>query len=191
MSNDETTPVAEDEATQPDVTAEEAAAQPPADGATEQAQAPSLEEQLAAAQLKAQENLDGWQRTLAEFQNYRRRVDRDLHESYQRASLDMLIRLLPIIDDFERGMADIPEAIKGSAWLDGIELIQRKFLKLLDDLEIVAIDPVGQPFDPSRHEAVGVDAEATVESGRVTMTLQKGYVYRERVLRPALVRVAG
>lgn len=196
MSNEETTPTAEDVAAQPESAADatdsmEAPAQSPTDGAAEQAQGPSLEEQLTAAQRKAQENLEGWQRTLAEFQNYRRRMDRDLQESYQRASVDMLMKLLPIIDDFERGMADIPDEIKGSAWLGGIELIHRKFLKLLDDLEVAVIDPVGEPFDPSRHEAVGADEHAEAESGHVTVTLQKGYAYRERVLRPALVRVAG
>jgi molecular chaperone GrpE len=151
----------------------------------------SLADQLAAAKREAQQNLEGRQRTLAEFQNYKKRVERELAERYQTASLDTVAKLFPIIDDFERGLANIPEDFSGHSWLEGITLIQRKFQKLLDDYEVVAIDPVGEVFDPSLHEAVGVDTDTDAKSGHVTVTLQKGYLCGDRVLRPAMVRVAG
>jgi molecular chaperone GrpE len=143
LSNEDTAPLEADaeveqkeSAPEDNAAGQQATAEKAPDGAAEQpVQEATLEEQLAAAQRRAQENLDGWQRTLAEFQNYRKRVERDLKDSYQRASLDMVLKLLPIVDDLERGMAGVPEELRGDAWLEGIELIQRKFLKLLDDLD--------------------------------------------------------
>jgi molecular chaperone GrpE len=150
----------------------------------------ALAEQLVAANKKAQENMDGWQRAMADFQNYKRRTERELKDSYQKASVDMLMNMLPMIDDFERAMANVPDDLKDHPWLNGINLIQRKFNKMLDEQGVVAIDPVGEVFDPSRHEAVGMDDSGEHESGHVTATLQKGYLSGDRVLRPALVRVA-
>ena len=148
-------------------------------------------DELAAARKEAQDNLEGWQRARAEFANYKKRVERDLNENYQRAALDTLGKLLPIIDDFERAMDNTPPEIKEDTWIDGISLIQRKFEKLLEEHEIVVINPVGEPFDPHCHEAIGTDDSSDVESGHVTLTLQKGYACGKYVLRPAIVRVAG
>lgn len=204
MSRDETMPTTADDAAvdqedktpSPDETPHDETQQPeaPGDGTAEpekqQADEVNLAEQLTAAHKKAQENFEGWQRTMADFQNYKRRTERELKESYQKASVDTLMSVLPILDDFERAMTSVPDDLKDHSWLNGINLIQRKFNKILDEQGIVAIDPVGEPFDPSRHEAVGMDDSSEVESGHVTITLQKGYMAGERVLRPALVRVA-
>jgi molecular chaperone GrpE len=149
-----------------------------------------LLEQLTAAQQEANTNLEGWQRARAEFANYKKRVERELHESYDRATIDTLIKLLPVIDDFERAMDNVPEQLGDHPWVEGVTLIQRKFQKMLDELEVIPLDPVGEVFDPNFHEAVGVDADTDVESGHVSQTLQKGYACGDRVLRPALVRVA-
>lgn len=199
MSNEEKTHFEEDgEATPPPPqSTPEAVSQAEGTNGQGDQDAPQIEEgtnlieQLILAQKEAQANQDARLRTLAEFQNYKKRVERELSESYQRASLDMLVKLLPIIDDFERGFSNLPDEIKGHPWLEGISLIQRKFQKLLEDYDVAVIDPVGEVFDPNRHEAVGVEESAAVESGHVATTLQKGYVCGERVLRPALVRVAG
>ncbi len=139
----------------------------------------------------AQNNLEGWQRTLAEFQNYKRRTERETRESYQNASNDVLKSLLPIIDDFERAMTNVPEPLQAEPWLQGVTLIQRKFTHLLNEFNVTQIDPVGELFDPKRHEAIGVDESTEVESGHVSTVLQKGYVAGEQVLRPAIVKVAG
>lgn len=146
--------------------------------------------QLDAAKQEAQKNLDGWQRTLAEFANYKRRIEREMTEAGHRGAVDTLVKLLPIIDDFERAMQTIPEEWAGHPWVNGITMVQRKLQKLLEDFQIEAIDPTGQPFDPALHEGVGMEDSDSVASGHVSATLQKGYVSNGRVLRPALVRVA-
>lgn len=141
-------------------------------------------------QTQSQEYLDGWQRARAEFANYKKRVDRDLKDSYQNATGDVLKSLLPVIDDFDRAMANIPQDLQGNAWISGIEMIQRKMNKILEDFGATVIDPTGEVFDPTLHEAIGQDADSDLESGYVTVTMQKGYKVGDRVLRPALVRVA-
>ncbi|GIL12789.1 MAG: protein GrpE [Chloroflexota bacterium] len=148
------------------------------------------DEALIQAQKQAQEYLDGWQRERAEFSNYRRRMEQQLKESYQNASLEMLKNILPIIDDFERAMSSAPEGLEDQPWFNGVMLIYRKFQKLLDDQGVTAMDPVGEAFDPNRHEAIGTDDAADGQSGHVTVTLQKGYAHGDRILRPAVVRVA-
>lgn len=139
---------------------------------------------------QAAEYLAGWQRTRAEFANYKKRIEREMGESRQRGALDSLTKLLPIIDDFERAMQNVPAELEGNAWVSGVSMLLPKLEKLLNDFEVQPLDPVGQVFDPSRHEALGMDDSDTVESGHVTVTLQKGYIAGDRVLRPALVRVA-
>jgi len=166
---------------------EQASPEGVAEGVTE-ARAP--EDELEALRTEAQKNLEGWQRTLAEFQNYKRRIEREARESYQMATFDVLKNLLPIVDDFERAMNNVPESLRNEAWLEGISLIQRKFIRVLEDYDVTAVDPVGEPFDPNLHQAVGADETTDVESGHVTETLQKGYVSGDRVLRPAMVKVA-
>jgi molecular chaperone GrpE len=158
----------------------------------ESAEQPPVEDiELAALQKQAKDFFEGWQRERADFNNYKKRVEREIKDNQQNAASNTLIALLPILDDFERAMANLPEEMMGQPWLEGIAAIQRKFLKLLDDNGITIIDPVGEVFDPSRHEALGTDVSSDVESGHVTVTLQKGYANGDRVLRPALVRVAG
>jgi molecular chaperone GrpE len=149
-----------------------------------------VEAEIAALKAEVEKNLDGWQRARAEFMNYKKRVEREMQESYQRATLDTIKAILPVIDDFERALENIPEEFKEHPWINGITLIQRKFEKLLEDNQIDIINPVGEPFDPTRHEAISMDETDEVESGHVTATLQKGYACGERILRAALVRVA-
>jgi len=149
-----------------------------------------LEKQLEVALQQAKVNFEGLQRERADFSNYKKRVEREMKEIQQNAISSTLMALLPVLDDFERAMSNLPEDLKGQPWLEGVSAIQRKFQKTLDDYGIVIIDPVGEVFDPSRHEALGTDASTDVESGHVTVTLQKGYASGDRVLRPALVRVA-
>ena len=151
----------------------------------------NLMQALIAAQQEAQVNMDGWQRARAEFANYKKRVTREQRQLFQRASLDTLESLLPVIDDFDRAFENVPPDIRENPWFDGVAMIQRKLETLLEKYQIEAIDPTGEPFDPNFHEAIGADESADVESGHVTATLQKGYRAGKTMLRPALVRVAG
>jgi molecular chaperone GrpE len=150
----------------------------------------SNDSMLAQLQAEAQKNLDGWQRSRAEFTNYKKRVQKELGDANRKATLDTLSKVLPAIDDFERAINNIPEDIADNPWVSGTALIMKKFEKLLEDYDVEMVDPVGKPFDPHQHEAIGMDDSDEFESGTVTVTLQKGYVSGDRVLRPALVRVA-
>ena len=97
---------------------------------------------------------------------------------------------MPVIDDFERAMSNVPEQLQGDPWVGGVGMILRKLNKVLEDYNVTVIDPTGEPFDPNRHEAIGMDDSSDMAAGHVTATVQKGYVLGDRVLRPALVRVA-
>jgi molecular chaperone GrpE len=166
----------------------EQAAQATAD--TQPTEQTHLTADLEAARKEAAANLEGWQRSMAEFQNYRRRTERDAKDTYQNATSDVLKSLLPIVDDFERALSSLPDDAKTQSWLSGISLIHRKFLKVLEDFNVTPIDPVGESFDPNRHQALGTDEDSDKPSGTITQTLQKGYAVGDRVLRPALVKVA-
>lgn len=150
----------------------------------------NLLQMLIEAQKEAQANEDGWQRARAEFSNYKKRTDRERAELFQRAALDTLQALLPIIDDFDRAFESVPEALQEDPWIGGVAMIQRKFAGVLEQYEVEAIDPTGAPFDPNLHQAIGAEASDEVESGHVIATLQKGYRAGDTVLRLALVKVA-
>jgi len=149
-----------------------------------------VDDLLAEAQQRAQSYFEGWQRERADFTNYKKRAERDLLTMRFNAKIDTLRNLLPVLDDFERAMDNRPESLGEEPWLEGIVAIQRKLTKALEDEGILPIDPVGEVFDPNRHEAIGKDGDTEIESGHVTVTLQKGYICGDRILRPALVRVA-
>ncbi len=145
--------------------------------------------QLEQAEARAAEYLDSLQRERAAFQNYKRRVEREREEQSHLAGGRVLVRLLPVLDDFYRAMDAVPEGERDQ-WFDGVVLILRKFERLLQDEGVTEIEVLGQPFDPNVHEAVGVDMDSDAESGTITAVLQRGYRRGDRVLRPALVRVA-
>jgi molecular chaperone GrpE len=149
-----------------------------------------LEKQLAEAQAKATEYLDGWQRARAEFVNYRKRAEKERDESFQNASAETLRKILPIIDDFDRAVSNVPADKADDEVIKGFSLIHRKLLALLESSGIKVINPVGEKFDPAFHEAIGQDESSDVPGGHITVVLQKGYVHGDKVLRPALVRVA-
>ena len=147
----------------------------------------ALRDELSAAESKAAENLDGWQRALAEFQNYRKRVERDRGADQAAMKADMIRKLLPLLDDLERALKNRPEA---DAWASGIELIQRKFQAFLDAEGVTRIEAEGEPFDPNFHEALAQEPVEGIENGRIVAIIQHGYMLGDRVIRPAQVRVA-
>jgi molecular chaperone GrpE len=164
----------------------------PAPDAVAQAYADSstlaeLESQLAQARSQAAEYKDGWQRSVAEFQNYRRRMEADKAETYQSAVGGIIKRYLPVLDDMERAMQARPA---GLAWADGVELICRKLQSILEAEGLKRIEAEGQKFDPNFHEAIAQEPVEGVESGTVIAVVRNGYMLGERVIRPAMVRVA-
>lgn len=154
------------------------------------AEAPSLEDQLAEAKATAAANLEGWQRTLAEFANARKRMDKQRAEAYTSATADAASKLLPIIDDFDRAIANVPSTIATDGWFEGLRLIQKKLTGILENANIERIATVGQPFDPNVHEAILQEPSDEHESGIIIRELQSGYKVGDRVIRPALVCVA-
>jgi molecular chaperone GrpE len=153
--------------------------------------APELQAELDKAKTEAMTNLEGWQRTRAEFANYKKRMDANAADIKQFATEGLIKKLLPVQDDFYLAIKNMPETLKGDIWIDGIMLIYRKLGLTLDGEGAKGIEAKrGEMFDPSMHEAVTHDEDAEVASGHVIEELQKGYKLGERVLRPALVRVA-
>jgi molecular chaperone GrpE len=129
-------------------------------------------------------------RAQAEFANARKRLEKQRAEAYVNSTANLAARLLPVLDDFERALENVPPEIAGSSWLEGIGLVQRKLAAILESFNVTPIDAVGQPFDPNYHEALSQEASDELESGHVTRELQKGYKIGDRVLRPSLVYVA-
>lgn len=173
------------------VEGETAVAETAAPGTSDDEKKPlTLEEQLAAAQAEAAKNLDGWMRAQAEFANARKRMEKQRAETYLNATTNMVTKLLPVLDDFERALGTVPAAAAENSWLEGIQLVQRKLLTILDELNIKLIDAVGQPFDPNFHEAIMQEPTDEYESGVVSQEVQKGYQLGDRVIRPSLVYVA-
>ncbi|RMF44086.1 MAG: nucleotide exchange factor GrpE [Anaerolineae bacterium] len=150
----------------------------------------ALRLQLDEAQAQAQEYLDGWQRARADFANYKRRVERDREQMQRDATARVVQRYLPIVDDLERALQNRPAEGEGAAWAEGIELIYRKLLAALEADGVLPMEAEGQPFDPNLHEAIMQEESDDHESGYIIEVLQKGYLIGERVLRPALVKVA-
>lgn len=146
----------------------------------------SVEEQLAQAKEEAQKYLANWQRAEADFQNYKRRVEQEREESRRFSSAALIINVLPIIDDLERALGSLDARLAGLTWFEGIALIYRKLLVLLDNAGVKPIETEGKQFDPNEHEAV---THAEGEEGKVIAEVQRGYKLHDRVLRPAMVVV--
>ena len=149
-----------------------------------------LRAQLRAAQQEAQENRAGWQRTAADFSNFRRRTEQDREQSLGLANESLLSKLLAIVDDFDRAIAQMPPDLRQLGWIEGIVAIDRKLRQLLESEGLTPIEAEGHPFDPHQHEAVVQEETSSVAEGTVTSELQRGYRIRDRVLRPAMVAVA-
>jgi molecular chaperone GrpE len=151
----------------------------------------SLQMQLDDARAQATEYLDGWQRARAEFANYKKRQEQQMSDLRAFSTIDLIKRLLPIQDDFERAQKTLPEGVSHMTWIEGVMLIQRKLQLVLEaeGVRVIEVKP-NDLFDPNIHEAISHDDAEGIESGHVIEMLQTGYKIGERVVRPALVRVA-
>ena len=151
---------------------------------------PALLQELEETRAKADEYLDGWQRARAEFTNYKKRVEREQAQIYQTVTGNIIKQYIEITDDFERALIDKSQGSDGAEWANGVELIYRKLLAILQNEGVVRMDAQGQVFDPNLHEAITSEESDTYESGEIIEVLQPGYMIGNRVLRPAMVRVA-
>lgn len=146
--------------------------------------------ELQIAEQRAAEAEAGWQRARADFANLKRRTAEERAEFAGVASDRLLSRVVELADDFDLAIEHVPEEAAGTPWVEGISAIDRKLRALLEAEGIEAMDAEGQPFDPQTQQAISYEDTADVPDGTVIKVLQRGYVIRDRVLRPALVAVA-
>ena len=149
-----------------------------------------LEKQLQECQAKSNEYLDGWQRSRADFANYKRRMEREQAQAYQNAVGNIVKRYLDVLDDLELALKNRPLEGEGAAWGEGVELIARKLASLLESEGVKPMDTDGKEFDPNLHEALTNEESDQHESGQIIGVVKQGYLLGDRVIRPALVRVA-
>ena len=150
----------------------------------------ALRQELEVQKKKAEEYLDQWRRTAAEFANHRKRNDRERAAFTKMSNANLIMRLLPVLDDLQRALQTIPDDLHSLTWVDGIVLIGRKFHDILEREGLSEIEAEGRPFDPNLHEAVLYEESPECGEGTVISELQKGYRLHDQVLRAALVKVA-
>lgn len=153
----------------------------------------SMEEQLREIdelKEKIKEYSDGWQRERADFDNYRKRVVRDRDQDKQNISVEFIKKYLAIYDDLDLAMKNAPVSEDFKQWVDGIALIIKKMHKILEAEGIEPIDVGIKFFDPQFHEAISHEENPDYESGQIIEVINTGYKINNRVIRPALVRVA-
>jgi molecular chaperone GrpE len=148
---------------------------------------PSPGDELAALRQERDELKDALLRRRAEFENYRRRVERDRHTAAQDAVAGVLGEMVATVDNLERALSATGEE---EGLRQGVELTYRELLALLESHDVAAVDPQGQSFDPTHHEALLHEPVPGLPEGEVAEVFRKGYSYGERLLRPALVKVA-
>ena len=133
---------------------------------------------------------DRLMRQMAEFDNFRKRTEKEKQQMYGIGAAEVVEKLLPVVDNFERGLAAMTEEEKETSFAQGIEMIYKQLMTALSDLGVTAIEAVGQEFNPDFHNAVMQAPSEDYESGVITQELQKGYLYKEKVVRHSMVVVA-
>ncbi len=151
----------------------------------------NLTEQLELAQQEAAKNLEGWQRAAAELANYKRRQEEQLKFQRDRIKAEVLEGIISALDDMDLAFQNVPEEISDQlvGWVEGFRLVQRKLNKVLDDQNVMPISTEGE-FDPNLHEAISLEESDDHTEGQIIAEFRKGYQIGNRILRPALVRVA-
>jgi molecular chaperone GrpE len=150
----------------------------------------ALERELADARVKSEEHLYNWQRSAADFSNFKRRTDEERATIGQFSNAILIGKLLSVLDDFDRALESVPAEEVTNPWVEGMEHVERKLRVALESEGVTPIEAVGLPFDPNLHEAVVHEDTADHPDNQVIGELQRGYRLHDRVLRPSLVRVA-
>lgn len=133
---------------------------------------------------------DRLKRQMAEFDNFRKRTEKEKAAMYEIGAKDIIEKILPVLDNFERGLAAVPEDEKGSSFAEGIEKIYKQFVKTLEDAGVETIEAVGQQFDPNLHNAVMHVEDEEAGENIVVEEFMKGYMYKGSVVRHSMVKVA-
>lgn len=138
---------------------------------------------------KIEELTDQVKRQMAEFDNFRKRTEKEKSQMYEIGAKSIIEKVLPVIDNFERGLAAVPEEKKEDAFVDGMNKVYKQMLTMLEEADVKPIEAVGKEFDPNLHNAVMQTESEEYESGIVAQELQKGYMYRDSVVRHSMVAV--
>ena len=138
---------------------------------------------------KVDELEDRVKRQLAEFENFRNRTEKEKQQMFETGARSVIEKILPIVDNFERGLATVPEEDKGSPFAEGMEKIYKQLMTELEKMEVKPIEAVGTEFNPDFHNAVMQVESEEYETGTVAQELQKGYTYRDQVVRHSMVAV--
>jgi len=149
-----------------------------------------LEAQLAEEKNKTNEYLDNWRRTAAEFQNFKRRAEKDKADYGQYANQRLLKRMLDVLDSFDAGFKAIPEQFKNEPWVEGMRAVERQMLQILEGEGVKPIEALGKEFDPNFHEAMLYEPSPGASDGQILDELQRGYMLHDRILRASRVKVA-
>ena len=137
-----------------------------------------------------EELTDKYRRVMAEFDNFRKRTEKEKSSMYEIGAKDIIVKLLPVVDNFERGLATVSEEEKEKPFADGMDKVYKQLTKMLEDAGVKEIEAEGKEFDPQYHNAVmHVDDESLGEN-IVAEVLQKGYTYKDSVVRHSMVKVA-
>lgn len=128
-------------------------------------------------------------RQLAEFENFRKRSEKEKSQMFEIGAKSVVEKMLPVIDNFERGLASVPEAELNSSFIQGFELVYKQIMTTFDELGVKPIEAVGKEFDPNLHNAVMMVDDDSLESGTVAEEMQKGYMYKDSVVRHSMVKV--
>lgn len=139
---------------------------------------------------KIEELTDLLRRNMAEFDNFRKRTEKEKSAMFEIGARDILEKILPVVDNFERGLAAIPEDMKDSSFATGMEMIYKQLMKTLEDVGVKPIEAVGKEFDPNFHNAVMHIDDESLGENMIAAELQKGYMYRDTVIRHSMVQVA-
>ncbi len=186
-----------DTASDAETTAPEAdAAEPVSDGTAEEPEdAPKKgpfkkkEKKKDKRDERIEELTDQVKRQMAEFENFRKRTEKEKTQMYEVGAKSIIEKILPVVDNFERGLAAVPEEQKSDAFVEGMDKIYKQMMTVFEELDVKPIEAVGKEFDPEFHNAVMQVESEEYESGIVAQELQKGYMYRDSVVRHSMVAV--
>jgi len=169
---------------------EETPAEPEAETSNEEsAEGEVKEEKKSKEQEKIEELEDKVKRQLAEFENFRKRTDKEKEQMFETGAKSVLEKILPVVDNFERGLANLKPEDEGDPHVEGMKMIYKQLMTELEKLEVKPIEAVGCEFNPDFHNAIMQSPSDEYESGFIAQELQKGYMYRDTVLRHSMVAV--
>ncbi len=168
--------------------AEEAGAQKPAKG-EKKSPFKKKEKKKDKRDERIEELTDQVKRQMAEFENFRKRTEKEKSQMYEIGAKSIVEKILPVVDNFERGLAAVPEELQDNAFVDGMDKIYKQMMTVFEEMDVKPIEAVGKEFDPEFHNAVMQVESEEYQSGVVAQELQKGYTYRGAVVRHSMVAV--